>query len=172
MASYTAECFLLSSSAGRRPRWEQISLFMGDVTPREEVSEEDKHKDKSSGPRLIFSTDTQTAGEGFLWAADGDLLFFSSLFPSFWSLLAATEMIVGLWREAFRGEGGGSSPDNSFTRMTDYNHCKVHLQFYFPLYIIKGSRNIFKSFQAQRKRHKWETWWRKFRNQFCKSHKS
>ncbi|TNN53662.1 Zona pellucida sperm-binding protein 3 [Liparis tanakae] len=32
------------------PRWEQIILFMGDVTPREEVSEEDKHKDKSSGP--------------------------------------------------------------------------------------------------------------------------
>ncbi len=51
---------------------------MGDVTPREEVSEEDKHKDKSSGRHLIFTTDKQTAGEGFLWA---DFLFFSSLFP-------------------------------------------------------------------------------------------
>lgn len=50
----------------RSPRWEQISLFVGDVTPREEVSEEDKHKDKSPGRHLIFNTDEQTAGEGFL----------------------------------------------------------------------------------------------------------
>lgn len=132
MASCTPECFFLSSSAGRSPRWEQISLFMGDVTPREEVSEEDKHKDKSSGPRLIFSTDTQTAGEGFLWAADGDLLLFSSLFPSFWSLLAATEMIVGrLWRETLKGEGGGSIYDNSFTLQIDYNHYKEYFVFLY-----------------------------------------
>lgn len=63
----------LSSSLGGAPRWEEISLFMGDVTPREEVSEEDKHKDKSSGRHLIFNTDEQTAGEGFLWARDSPL---------------------------------------------------------------------------------------------------
>lgn len=60
----------LSSSLGathhHHPCWEQISLFMGDVKPREEVSEEDKHKDKSSGRRLIFMADGPTAGEGFL----------------------------------------------------------------------------------------------------------
>ncbi len=58
-----AEGFFLSSSSGRGPRWEQISLSMGEVTPREEVSEEDKHKDKSPGRHLIFNTDEQTAGE-------------------------------------------------------------------------------------------------------------
>lgn len=47
------------------PRWEQISLFVGDVTPGEEVSEQGKHKDKSPGCRLIFIRDKQRAGEGF-----------------------------------------------------------------------------------------------------------
>lgn len=58
----------------------QISLFMGDVTPRKEVSEEGKHKDKSSGRRLIFITDKQPAGEGFLQAAGSHFLCCSSLF--------------------------------------------------------------------------------------------
>lgn len=63
--SVFSQLFIVEAS-----RWEQISLFTGDVTPREEVSEEDKHKDKSSGRHLIFTADKQTAGEGFLWAAD------------------------------------------------------------------------------------------------------
>jgi len=78
------------------PRWEQIILFMGDVTPREEVSEEDKHKDKSSGRHLIFTTDEQTAGEGFLWAGDGDLPFL----PLFVSLTSRSLLVAGrLWRQ-------------------------------------------------------------------------
>lgn len=73
--AHASECVFLfsflSSSLGathhhHHPCWEQISLFVGDVKPREEVSEEDKHKDKSSGRRLIFMADEATAGEGFL----------------------------------------------------------------------------------------------------------
>lgn len=74
--AHASECVFLfsflSSSLGEphhhhhHPCWEQISLFVGDVKPREEVSEEDKHKDKSSGRRLIFMADEPTAGEGFL----------------------------------------------------------------------------------------------------------
>lgn len=133
---------------GRSPRWEQISLFMGDATPREEVSEEDKRKDKSSGRHLIFTTDKQTAGEGFLWAGDGDFLFFSSLFPPpFWSLLAATEMIVGRQQ---RQQNEREEVTFMTTNRTDYNllfinRCikimKYMLSFSFfdteVLYILK-----------------------------------
>lgn len=48
----------------KEPRWEQISFFMGYVTPREEVSEEDKHKDKSSGGHLIFNTNSRPRRRG------------------------------------------------------------------------------------------------------------
>lgn len=92
--------FLSQLLIGRSPRWEQISPFMGVVMPREEVSKEDKHKGKSSDRHLIFTTDKQKAGEGFLQAGGWDFHVCSSLFPSFWALLTATEMITGcLWRQ-------------------------------------------------------------------------
>lgn len=76
---------------GRSPRWEQISLFMGDVTPKEEVSEQDKHKDKSPSRYLIFIRDEQPAGEGFLSApnAPPPLFFYPDLISN-----SCTEMVV------------------------------------------------------------------------------